>query len=48
MLVQYRQFKGMQEKVYEMLKLEEICMNMHILAYGRIYVSYEGFLNWRY
>ena len=38
----------MQENVYELLKLEEICMNMHILAYGRVYVSYEAFLNWRH
>ena len=48
MLVQYQQSNGMQENVYEMLKLEEICMNMHISAYGRVPVTCEGFLNWRY
>ena len=43
MLVQYQQLKAIQENVYENLKLEEVCMNMHISAYGRVYVSCEGF-----
>ena len=45
MLVQYQQLKGMQENVFEMFKLKEVCMNMHISAYGRIYVTCEGLLN---
>ena len=36
MLLQYEQLKGIPENVYEILKLEEICMNMHISAYGRV------------
>ena len=37
----------MQENVSEMLKLEDICMNMHISAYDIGYLSCDGFLNWR-
>ena len=46
MLVQYEQLKEMQENVFEILKLKEICMNMHISAYWRVYVTCEGLLNW--
>ena len=48
MRVQYQQLKGMPENVDGMLKLEEICMNMHISAYGRVYVTCGWFLNWRH